>query len=286
MNDHCRFSRPTTRPRQIRCLALLTLSLVGAASKADAHSVVTLSLRSGTLQVDSPVHAVDIREDDPLGNATVWATDNPGFAGNGFSFNDEILFQITGPLKRWDGETWSTTNVGPEFMAFVEPGPFGNHLNVVTIRKDTGFASGYQIAQIGTRGSLHTHFVFILRTTNCVAPAVGTYTFPLNLRSPQYASAPPVPLVFHNGLAESDFYGAVEQLTAALDMRPTLLRNPDGTLALSVFTIQGKTNQLLSAPEPSRPWSNDGALFLGRGGRRKDPVIPTSSQRFNRLTAP
>lgn len=267
-------------------MGLLAVWLTGGAANGAAHSDVTISLRSGALQIDAPVHAVNVREDDPLGDGTAWATDNPGFAGNGFRFNDEILFDVTGPLKRWNGETWSTANVGPEFMEFVEPGPFGNNLNAVTIRRDTDFASGYRIAQIGTRGTLHTHFVFILRTTNGVAPAVGAYAFPLTLRSPQYASAPPVHLVFNNGLDESGFSGAVEQFAAAQDMRLTLEHGPSDALVLSLFTVEGRTNQLLSAPALSGPWNNEGVPFPGTGGRQELTLAPTATNCFFRVSAP
>ncbi len=250
------------------------------------HSDVLVSRADGALQVDAAVHSVNVRENDVLGNGTVYATDNPGFAGNGFRFDDEILFDVTGPLKRWNGTNWSSANIGPEFMEFVEPGPFGNHLNAVTIRKDTVFASGYRIAQIGTRGTLHTHFVFILRTTNGVAPAVGAYTFPLTLRSPQYASAPPVHLVFNNGLDEPGFAGAVEQFTAAQDLRLTWVCNTDGALALSLYTVEGRTNQLQSASTPAGPWNDEGSLFPGTGGQRDLPVLPTASHRFFRVKAP
>ena len=117
-------------------------------------------------------------------------------------------------------------------------------------------------------------------------PAVGAYSFPLTLRSPQYTSAPPVHLVFNNGLDESGFSGAVEQFAAAQDMRLTMVRNPDGLPALSLFTVEGRTNQLLSAPAPSGPWNNEGARFAGTGGRQELTLAPPATNRFFRVTAP
>jgi hypothetical protein len=257
-----------------------------APSTRAAHSDIILSRTNGVLQVDNTIHTGNVRENDAAGNGTVWATDNPGFAGSGFRFNDEFLFDITGPLKRWDGTNWSTANIGPEFMEFVEPGPFGDALNSVTITRATTFATGYLIAQTGTRGTLHTHFVFILRATNGVAPAVGAYSFPLTIRSPHYTSAPPVHLVFNNGLDESNFSSAVEQFTAAQEMRLSLGRRPSGALVLSLFTVEGRTNQLLSAPTPAGPWTNDGAPFPGTGGRQEFTFAPTATNRFFRITAP
>ncbi len=134
-------------------MTLLTILLLGVAGPAQAqHSDIVLSRSSGVLRVDSTLHTGDVRENDANGDGTVWATDNPGFAGSGFVFQDEFLFDITGPLKRWDGTNYSTANVGPQFMEFVEPGPFGDPLHSVTI----------------TRGSLHTHFV----SSRCAAGGV------------------------------------------------------------------------------------------------------------------
>lgn len=248
-----------------------------------AHSDIIISHTNGALRVDAPVHTGNLRENDAAGNGTVWATDNPGFAGSGFRFNDEIGFDVTGPLKRWDGTNWSAAQVGPEFMEFVEPGPFGDPLNSVTITRTTTFTPGYLIAQAGTRGIIHTHFIFILRATNGVAPAVGAYSFPLTIRSPQYTAAPPVHLVFNNGLTESNFITAVDQFRAAEERRLTLARGTNGTLALSLFTIAGRTNQLLSATSPSGPWTVAGAPFMGTGGRHELALSVDEPRRFFQL---
>lgn len=267
-------------------IALLIFASMLAPSAWGAHSDIIVSHTEGVLQVDSAIHTGNVRENDAAGNGTLWATDNPGFAGSGFRFNDEFLFDITGPLKRWDGTNWSTANVGPEVMEFVEPGPFGDALHSVTITSTTTFAPGYLIAQTGTRGTLHTHFVFILRTTNGVAPAVGAYSFPLTLRSPQYTSAGPVQLVFNNGLDESIFSSAVEQFTAAQMMHLSLERGTGGALVLSLFTVEGVTNQLLSASTPTGPWTLEGAPFPGTGGRHELTLVPTTTHHFFRVTAP
>ena len=125
-------SRPKMKTRVIgRDIGpLLILILLCSASPLRAvHSDIILSRVNGALQVDNEVHEGDVRENDAAGNGTVWATDNPGFAGSGFHFNDEILFDITGPLKRWDGTNWTSANIGGEFMNFVEPGPFGDAIH-------------------------------------------------------------------------------------------------------------------------------------------------------------
>jgi hypothetical protein len=282
-------SRETPRRRTglSALIPLLAMFVIAAAPSAPAaHSDIILSRSNGVLQVDATVHTSDLRENDAAGNGTVWATDNPGFSGSGFRFNDEFWFDITGPLKRWDGTNWSTANVGPEFMEFIEPGPFGDPLNSVTITRATAFAPGYLISQAGTRGGIHTHFVFILRATNGVAPAVGAYSFPLTLRSPQYASAPPVHLVFNNGLEETQFQAGVEQFRAAQELRLSLARGANGALALSLFTVEGRTNQLLSAPTPSGPWGNEGAPFIGSGGRHEIILSAAPNNKFFLLTTP
>jgi hypothetical protein len=238
------------------------------------------------LQVDRNLHTGDVRENDAAGNGTVWATDNPGFAGNGFSFNDEFWFDITGPLRRWDGTNWSTSNVGPEFMEFVEPGPFGDALHEVTITRHTEFAPGYLISQVGTRGTLHTHFVFILRATNAVVPAIGAYNFPLTLRSPQYFATPTVQLVFNNGLAETNFATAVTQFQAAQERRLVLNFAGQSALALSLFTIEGQTNQMLTAPLPGGPWTEYGEPFVGSGGRQEFLIPRGVTNQFFRLRSP
>ncbi|MGE3310057.1 MAG: hypothetical protein AB7O66_08815 [Limisphaerales bacterium] len=236
--------------------------------------------------MDAVIHTGNVRENDASGNGTVWATDNPGFAGSRFAFDDELLFDITGPLRRWADGRWSTNNVGPEFMQFIEPGPFGDSLNSVTITRGTTFASGYRIAQIGTRGTLHTHFVFLMRATDGVAPAVGAYSFPLTLRSPQYASSPPVHLVFNNGLEEAEFAAAVEQFRAAQELRLFLTRDSGGALVLSLFGVEGRTNHLVSAPTTSGPWTAVGDPFVGTGDRRDFPLSPSPQHRFFRAIAP
>ncbi|MEY4200364.1 MAG: hypothetical protein RLZZ265_2104 [Verrucomicrobiota bacterium] len=284
-----RTSRETPRRRTGVSTLIPFLAAMGfflAPSIHAAHSDIIISRTNGVLRVDSTIHTGNVRENDAAGNGTVWATDNPGFAGSGFQFNDEFLFDITGPLKRWDGTNWSTANVGPEFMEFIEPGPFGDALNSVTITRATTFAPGYLIAQTGTRGTLHTHFVFILRATNDVAPAVGAYSFPLTLRSPQYASAPPVHLVFNNGLEGTQFLAGVEQFRAAQEMRLSLARAASGALALSLFTVEGRTNQILSASAPSGPWNEHGPAFVGDGSRHEQPVIADATKNFFRLRSP
>ncbi|MFM7216316.1 MAG: hypothetical protein ACKO3H_15705 [Verrucomicrobiota bacterium] len=87
-----------------------------------AHSDIIVSHSNGRLQVDATLHTGDVRENDASGNGTVWATDNPGFAGSRFVFNDELLFDITGPLRRWADGRWSTNSVGPEVMQFIAGG--------------------------------------------------------------------------------------------------------------------------------------------------------------------
>jgi len=265
---------------------VLLVSLLLTRSLEAAHSDIIVSHSNGMLQVDATLHTGNVRENDAGGTGTVWATDNPGFAGSGFRFNDELFFDITGPLKRWNGTNWSSANIGAEEMEFVEPGPFGNHLNAVAIRNDASFASGYRIAQVGTRGNLHTHFVFILRATNGLAPAEGAYSFPLTLRSPQYEPAPPVDLVFNNGLSEADFAVAVDHFCAAQELRLTLTRETNEALVLSLFTVEGQTHQLLSAPSPTGPWIPDGAPFVGTGGRHEVTPSVDATNQFFRVTAP
>ena len=274
-------------PQQATALVVLVGPILSASPAAGAaHSDIVLSLAGGALQVDATVHSADVRENDARGDGTVWVTDNPGFAGSGFRFDDELLFDITGPLKRWNGTNWSTANILAEEMEFVEPGPFGDSLNAVTIGKGTAFATGYRIAQVGTRGNLHTHFVFILRTTNGVPPAVGAYSFPLTLRSPQYASAPPVHLVFNNGLADADFTAAVDRFRAAHEQRLTLTPPALGTVSLSWSTTEGKTNHLEAAPTPSGPWTALGEPTVGDGGLRQSNLVKGPDNRFFRLRTP
>lgn len=277
---------PFERLRRFLPALAAALFLVLTGTLRAEHSDIIVARSNGVLRVDSTIHESDVRENDVYGNGTVWATDNPGFAGSGFVFDDELLFDITGPLKRWNGTNWSTANVLAEEMEFVEPGPFGESINSVTIRKNTSFASGYRITQIGTRGTLHTHFVFILRATNGVAPTVGAYTFPLTLRSPQYASAPPVHLVFNNGLAEADFTAAVDRFQAAQQMRLTLAPPALGTVSLSWSTTEGKTNHLESAPTPSGPWTTLGEPVVGDGGLRQTNLVHGVDNRFFRLRTP
>lgn len=280
---------PTTHREMTRLMFggfsrfFLVLALLWSANPLRAaHSDIVLSRANGALHVDNQVHDGDIRENDAAGNGTVWATDNPGFAGSGFHFNDEILFDITGPLQRWDGTNWSTANVGLEFMEFVEPGPFGDAIHSVTITRATTFAPGYLIAQTGTRGTLHTHFVFILRATHGVAPAVGAYSFPLTLRSPQYTAAPPVHLVFNNGLEDEAFNTAVAEFQARQDVQLTL-RASGEALNLRVPTLEGFTYQPLSAPNPSGPWTNFGSALVGNGSVQDVPVALNPAPTFFRI---
>jgi len=240
----------------------------------------------GTLRVDSTVHTGDIRENDVLGDGTVYASDNPGFAGSGFVFEDELLFDITGPLRRWNGTNWSTANISGEEMEFVEPGPFGNPLNSVVIGRETRFQSGYRIARIGTRGSLHTHFVFILRRTPAAQPAVGAYTFPLTLRSPRYAPAPPVHLVFNNGLTPAEFELAVDRFRSAHEARMAVAGSPDGAVSLSWNTVEGRTTQIESAPTPNGPWTAQGEPVHGDGGMKRLTVSTVETNRLFRLKTP
>lgn len=291
LQPNCRRSRAVIPTKvyfffgmELCCRAFLAFVILCFAEPAfAAHSDIILSRANGVLRVDSTVHTGDLRENDPLGNGTIWATDNPGFAGNGFRFQDQFWFDITGPLKMWNGTNWSSVNVGPEFMQFVEPGPFGDPVHSVTITKGAVFAPGYQISEAGTRGSIHTHFVFILRATNGVAPAVGAYSFPITMRSPQYASAPPVHLVFNNGLEESRFTAAANQFRAAQEMRLTLAPGTNDTLTLSLFTVEGFTNQLESARTPFGPWTEEADPFVGDGGPCALLLHADTRNRFFRL---
>ncbi|MBL9170964.1 MAG: hypothetical protein JNN07_24745 [Verrucomicrobiales bacterium] len=250
-----------------------------------AHSDIVITHTQSGLRVGAVLHTGDLRENDVRGDGTVWATDNPGFAGSGFKFQDSIEFDITGPLQLWNGDTWASTNVFTEVMEFIEPGPFGP-ANLVTIRRDQAFVPGYRIAETGTRGSIHTHFVFTLRATNGLPPALGAYSFPLTLRSPQYASAPPVHLVFNNGLSPTAFTAAVDQFRAAQEMRLTLEHGTNGILSLSLFTLEGLTNQFVSAPTPGGPWREYGPAFAGNGGRHEQPLIADARNSFFRVRSP
>jgi hypothetical protein len=241
---------------------------------------------NGALRVASTVHTGDIRENDVLGDGTVYASDNPGFAGSGFVFEDELLFDITGPLRRWNGTNWSTANISGEEMQFVEPGPFGEPLNSVVIGKETRFQTGYLIARIGTRGNLHTHFVFILRRSPGTRPDVGAYTFPLTLRSPRYAPAPPVHLVFNNGLTTADFEIAVDRFRSAQEARMAVAGSPDGTVSLIWNTVEGRTTQIESAPTPNGPWTAQGEPVGGDGGMKRLTVATVETNRFFRLRTP
>jgi len=270
-------------------LMVMLLLLAGSLPALPAcagHSDVIISRSNGVLRVDQTIHTGDVRENGAAGNATVWAMDNPGFAGSGFRFQDEFLFDITGPLRRWDGTNWSTANVDPEFTEFVKPGPFGDPLHSVTITRATTFAAGYQISQAGTRGSLHTHFVSILRATNGVAPAVGAYSFPLTIRSPQYTSAPPVHLVFNNGLSETNFEVAVEQFTAALRPRLAVTPGASNTVAPSFPMREDVSYQVEAAPVVSGPWSNAGQAVSGNGGVRGMTVSNDAAAQFFRIRSP
>lgn len=244
------------------------------------HSDVVLTPANGLLRVGQTVHAADFRESDVRGDGKVWATDNPGFAGNSFRFQDELLFDITGPLMRWDGVRWSSANVSAEVVDYVEPSPFGEPLNKVTVTPLTQFAEGYSIAKANTRGTVHTHYTFILRTTNGLAPAVGAYSFPMTVRSPQYSPAPPVRLVFNNGLSAAAFAAAGESIRAAHEMHLTVSRGGGGQLTLSLFTIEGRTNQLWAGATPSGPWVELGLPFVGSGGRQEFTVGTPDSSRF------
>lgn len=278
-----RISRPCGVLR--RLLVTWAFLLLAVPLRA-AHSDLIVSHTNGVLQVDATLHTGDVRENDASGNGTVWATDNPGFAGSRFRFNDELLFDVTGPLRRWADGRWSTNNVGPEIMEFIEPGPFGDPLNSVTITRSTTLASGYRIAQVGTRGTLHTHFVFLLRTTNGVVPAVGVYSFPLVIRSPQYASAPPVHFIFNNGLDEGDFGRAIDAFQAARDMRLRLVFGGTEAAALSWFTTEGARDQVQAAPAPEGPWTRLGEPVAGDGGEHRIPVGLGAVNRFFRLHRP
>lgn len=265
---------------------LVGLWLCAGSAIGTTHSDIIVSQTNGALRVDAAIHTGDVRENDALGNGTVWASDNPGFAGARFVFNDELFFDVTGPLRRWADGRWSTNSVGPEVMQFIEPGPFGDPLNSVTITSATTLAPGYRIAQVGTRGTLHTHFVFILRTTHSVAPAVGAYSFPLTIRSPQYTSAPPVHLVFNNGLSEGEFASAVEAFRAAHAIQLGLSFIDAKTVVLSWFTTEGQTYHVQAAPTSLGPWTDWSEPVAGHGDEHRLPMVLGSENRFFRLRQP
>ena len=79
---------------------------------------------------------------------------------------------------------------------------------------------------------------------------------------------------------------AVAPVTLGTTARISMVRDPDGAPALSLFTVKGRTNQLLSAPAPSGPWNNEGARFAGTGGRQELTLAPPATNRFFRVTAP
>jgi|GEM_PF-3046535 len=256
----------------------------GAGVVEPVHSDIVLTPANGVLRVGQTVHAADFRESDVRGDGKVWATDNPGFAGNSFRFQDELGFDITGPLMRWDGVGWSSTNVSAEVVDYVEPSPFGEPLNKVTVTPLTQFAKGYSIAKANTRGTVHTHYTFILRTTNGLAPAVGAYSFPLTVRSPQYASAPAVRLVFNNGMSGAAFASAAARIRAAHEMHLTISRGGGGLVTLSLFTIEGRTNQLWVGATPSGPWAELGLPFLEPRGRHEINLGTVELNRFYKAT--
>ncbi|MCW5559745.1 MAG: hypothetical protein KIT22_18165, partial [Verrucomicrobiae bacterium] len=258
----------------------------GGSTNVPSHSDIFLVPVNGALTVGQTIHVGTFRESDIRGDGTVWATDNPGFAGNSFQFQDELLFDITGPLRRWSGTNWSKINVGAEQVDYVEPSPFGDPIHSVNVTSATEFAEGYRISRANTRGTIHTHFTFILRTTNGAAPAVGAYSFPLTVRSPQYAAAPPVQLIFNNGLSEAEFALAEETFRAAHAMRLTLNLTTNGALALRLFTIEGRTYQVRSAPTPAGPWTDWGEMFPGTGGRHEVILNGDPPNQFFQILAP
>jgi hypothetical protein len=109
-------------PRALR-IALLALAMIPSAQAA--HSDIILSRSNGVLRVDATVHTSDVRDNEAAGNGTVWATDNPGFAGSRFAFQDHFWFDITGPLRPWDGTNWRSANLetAPWFLAWPEHAP-------------------------------------------------------------------------------------------------------------------------------------------------------------------
>ena len=255
----------------------------GGQTVVPVHSDIFLTQTNGALRVEQTLHLGNLRESDVRGDGTVWATDNPGFAGNSFTFQDELLFDITGPLLCWNGSNWAKINVGAEQIDFVEPSPFGEPLHSVTVTPTTTFAEGYGISKANTRGTIHTHYTFILRSTNGHPPAVGAYSFPLTVRSPQYASAPPVRLIFNNGLSEAAFTVATEAFRVAHEMRLTLAKAGTGKLALSLLTIDGRSYQLESAPTSSGPWSNAGVPFTGDGHSYETIILTGTPSVFYRV---
>ncbi len=241
-----------------------------------AHSDIILTPEDVELRVDQTIHLGNLRESDVRGDGTVWATDNPGFAGNSFKFQDELFFDVTGPLIRWNGTNWSKANVGAEQIDFVEPSPFGEPLHSVIVTPQTTFAEGYRIAKANTRGTIHTHYTFIIRTTNGVSPAVGAYSFPLTIRSPQYRSTPTVELVFNNGLSEAAFTIAADQFRRAHQMRLAVTQRSSNAIAISLLTREGHRYRFENAPAPGGPWSNAVEPFVG-DGRSYEAIIPTDS---------
>ncbi|MBL9137339.1 MAG: hypothetical protein JNK85_15810 [Verrucomicrobiales bacterium] len=255
-----RRSRGAIRPRyQQIAIGVILISSTGHAAHSAlfAHSDVVLIPEDGVLRVDRTIHVANVRENDVQGDGTQWATDNPGFAGSGFSFQDEIHFDISGPLRRWENDAWATHPAEPERMHFVNPGGLGGSAPSVTITPSTRFVPGFRISRANTRGTLHTHYTFILDATNGVVPAVGAYVFPLRLRSPQYRGTPVVHLVFNNGLPSDDFDRALGVLVAALELRLTTATTVAGTMRIRWFPWEGRSYHLESTFSPSGPWSSE-----------------------------
>ena len=257
-------TRYQSHTRWIRAFALLLIAAAAGVTFAPLHaqhSDILLNYEDGVFRTDRLLYQQDIRENALSDDGTIWATDNPGFAGSGFKFRDEFHFDITGPLRRWADGRWSSEQVDEERIRYFQPSPFGEPVNLATIGKSTDFAEGFLIQRASTLGRIHQHFTFELSTHDGGRPADGAYAFEMVARSPTYGVTPEFTLVFKNGLSQQELAVALLHLS-----KIRLAAGEQDTLTLVWESVEGVTYQWQSrAGFNEESWSDHGAPVTGTG---------------------
>ncbi len=219
----------------LRLVSAAGLIGIGAAAAMAQHSDVLLAVQDNRLIT---------LNDDTLLPARVFAsalgelgipgyTDDPGYASSTLSPGEIVGFNITRSLLLWDG------------AEFIAP-PLNERLEVsfssltATADGDSGWQEGFNFAQAGPSGGLHTHLTFYVKHPdfNPGNPfnnpiSSGAYVLFLEQTSDMHAASDEYAIVFNNGLTQEQFDQALAEVENLLAPGCPGDLDSDGAVGLS-----------------------------------------------------
>jgi len=225
------------------CFVLVVLGCTSGISVAQ-HSDIEFSYENNKIAIEAGPEGLVFEADLPTSGVFEQFTTNPGFGseaaeGLGINPNDEIDYNVLGPLMYHDGSSFAPVPFGA--MLTITDNPFGT---LVVDDSTSGPVTGPGIigAADGS-GDFHTHVTFLLGPQSLDTPEHGAYGILMDLETdePGIANSDPFFIVFNFGLDEVVFEGAVEDFATAVVPEPSSI----ALAAIGCFAIVGVARRRL-----------------------------------------